>query len=979
MNLTAMKNFLLTLFVFGTICCFGQNLNQNLNNANQAQIPCPSCLHGAPNPNYTGPPVKHYGNGNSTLGLSYVVQNLCGLNYVQATVLGETRTKPLGFNTNGTGYPTTVAIAGLPAGFVLQKAYVYYGGSYTEPTPPATSVSITNPALVNSVIASTMIGDGGDVCWGTTGTCGYRCDVTAAISGNGNYGINLIGFANASYEMDGVTLIIMYTDPAATYSGNIALWDGNMWNSTGAPLTYTGTGFTSCAPSSSANTFGLFGDMQSNTCGGTNTEDFNGSTATFNNDFWQFNDISTSVTACQSSCVFNGYTNNSGCDCWLWNLAGLYWQYTTCASCNAMTVSSVNVNPSCGVNNGSITVNVVGGAGPYTYTWTPAVSTSAIATSLSAGTYQITVHDAGCNVQTLSVTLTMVSLNVAATVTNILCAGQNNGSASFVVGGGVAPYTYTWAPIVNSTSSASGLSAGTYTVKIEDNTGCLNTQTFTISQPPVLTANVTPTGALCNGKADGSITSLVAGGTGAYTYAWAPGGANTANASGLSAGCYTLTTTDNSGCTVTATACVTQPTALTVNVTGPSMICIGATGTLTANVAGGTGAYTYAWSPGIASTTSTATITPVIPQTYTATITDANGCTASTDITVTLGTPLSLSIPQASSICSGMSTNICVTVNGGTGSETYSWQPGNLATPCVTVSPASTTTYTVSVVDQCGTTSTISTTVRVNPLPIIGFNANLYQGCTPLCMQFYNTTTLSQGSVASYVWAFGDGDTLQSKSPAYCYRTGGKFDVSLTVTSDSGCSSTLKKSNLITAYAHPSAAFTVSPQPATIIAPTIQFADKSSGTYNILSWSWGFGDGSDSTSTLQNPSHTYQDTGRYCANLVILDEHGCTDTATNCLVIDPAFNLYIPSAFTPNGDGKNEIFEPKGQYVKSFEMYIFDRWGMQLYHTTDITKGWNGTVGGGQIAQEDTYVYKIFVTDSQNKQHTYVGNVNLIK
>jgi gliding motility-associated-like protein len=111
-----------------------------------------------------------------------------------------------------------------------------------------------------------------------------------------------------------------------------------------------------------------------------------------------------------------------------------------------------------------------------------------------------------------------------------------------------------------------------------------------------------------------------------------------------------------------------------------------------------------------------------------------------------------------------------------------------------------------------------------------------------------------------------------------------------------------------------------------------------------------------------------------------MNNHGCMDTITNCLVIEPAFNLYIPSAFTPNGDGKNEVFKPMGQYVKSFEMYVFDRWGMQLYHTKDINQGWNGTVNGaGTVCQEDTYIYKITVMDSEGNQHSYVGNVTLMK
>jgi len=113
--------------------------------------------------------------------------------------------------------------------------------------------------------------------------------------------------------------------------------------------------------------------------------------------------------------------------------------------------------------------------------------------------------------------------------------------------------------------------------------------------------------------------------------------------------------------------------------------------------------------------------------------------------------------------------------------------------------------------------------------------------------------------------------------------------------------------------------------------------------------------------------------------MIAMDEHGCADTATNCFVIEPDYQLYIPSAFSPNGDSKNPTFQPKGQYIKSFEMYIFDRWGMQVYHTTDITKGWDGSVGGGNISQEDTYIYKIQVTDAQKHEHAYVGSINVLK
>ncbi len=234
--------------------------------------------------------------------------------------------------------------------------------------------------------------------------------------------------------------------------------------------------------------------------------------------------------------------------------------------------------------------------------------------------------------------------------------------------------------------------------------------------------------------------------------------------------------------------------------------------------------------------------------------------------------------------------------------------------------------------------------------------------------------------MGSSVWTFGNGDTSHETNPIFCYPSSGVFSVGLTVVSDSGCSSTLSKLNLITVYSHPNAAFTLTPQPATILSPTIQFTDKTTDQYSLEYWWWTFGESGGATSNIENPSHTYSDTGSYCARMIVMDIHGCTDTATNCLIIDPVFNLYIPDAFSPNGDGKNETFQPVGQYIKSFEMYIFDRWGMQLYHTTDINQGWTGKVkGGSAIQQEDTYVYKIYVTDSRNKAHSYVGNVTLLK
>ena len=149
----------------------------------------------------------------------------------------------------------------------------------------------------------------------------------------------------------------------------------------------------------------------------------------------------------------------------------------------------------------------------------------------------------------------------------------------------------------------------------------------------------------------------------------------------------------------------------------------------------------------------------------------------------------------------------------------------------------------------------------------------------------------------------------------------------------------------------------------------------------MIFWWWNFGvPGNDTVSNLQNPTYSYWDTGSYCAQEVVMNVHGCVDTTTNCLTIVPIYALYIPSAFSPNGDGKNEVFKAEGNDVKNFEMYIYDRWGMQLFHSTDINDGWPGTVkGGGTVCQEDTYVYVISAFDNKNQKHSYIGAVSLVK
>ncbi|TDW51787.1 putative secreted protein (Por secretion system target) [Flavobacterium sp. 270] len=362
---------------------------------------------------------------------------------------------------------------------------------------------------------------------------------------------------------------------------------------------------------------------------------------------------------------------------------------------------------------GSATVNATGGTGAYTYSWTPSGGTATTATGLTAGTYTVTVTDANLCTATQSFTITEPAAIVAtASQTNVSCNSGTNGSATVNVTGGTGAYTYAWAPSGGTAATATGLAAGTYTVTITDANLCTATQSFTITQPAALTATAgAQTNVLCNGGATGSATVNVTGGTTAYTYSWAPSGGTAATATGLTAGTYTVTVTDANACTATQTFTITQPAAL-IATAGPktNVSCnSGSNGSATVNVTGGTAAYTYSWAP---SGGTAATATGLTAGTYTATVTDANGCTATQSFTITQPTALIATAGTQTNVSCNSGSNGSATVNvtGGTGAYTYSWSPSGGTTATATGLTAGTYTVTVTDANLCTATQTFTIT-----------------------------------------------------------------------------------------------------------------------------------------------------------------------------------------------------------------------------------------------------------------------------
>jgi|GEM_PF-1834876 len=376
---------------------------------------------------------------------------------------------------------------------------------------------------------------------------------------------------------------------------------------------------------------------------------------------------------------------------------------------SALTGTASKTDVSCnGGANGTASVSVSGGTAPYTYSWSPSGGTAATATGLAAGTYTVTITDNNNCQISRSVTVNQpTALTGTASKTDVSCNGGTNGTASVSVSGGTAPYSYSWAPSGGTAATATGLAAGTYTVTITDNNNCQISRSVTVNQPSALTGTASKTDVSCNGGANGTASVSVSGGTAPYTYSWAPSGGTAATATGLVAGTYTVTITDNNNCQITRSVTVTQPTALDGTTSKTDVSCNGgANGTASVNVSGGTAPYTYSWAP---SGGTAATATGLAAGTYTVTITDNKLCQITRTVTVNQPTALTGTASKTDVSCNGGANGTAsISVSGGTAPYTYSWAPSGGTAATATGLAAGT--YTVTITDNklCQVTRTVT-------------------------------------------------------------------------------------------------------------------------------------------------------------------------------------------------------------------------------------------------------------------------------
>jgi len=427
-----------------------------------------------------------------------------------------------------------------------------------------------------------------------------------------------------------------------------------------------------------------------------------------------------------------------------------------------------------GGTNGSVSANGSGGTPGYSYLWSNGITTAANG-GLSAGTYSVTVTDANGCTATSSATLgEPTALVPAISASNVSCSGGTDGSATASASGGTPGYTFLWSNGAN-TATTSALAAGTYTVTVTDNNGCTDTNTVAITEPTAIVATISSSSNVsCNGLADGGATATATGGTPAYTYSWS-NGATLAVVSGLAAGTYSVTITDTNGCTDSTSVVISEPAPLTVAVAVDSNAsCNGQLdGGVTASAIGGTSAYTYAWS----NTATTASVTSIAAGTYTVTVTDANGCTATDSATITEPSAVVAAIVvDSNASCNGFANGgATASASGGAGTYTYTWS--NAATTA-SITGIAAGTYTVTITDANGCTGTNTATIT-EPAALVATAIAGDISCNGLTDGTATASATGGTAAYSYLWSNSGTTAVQTALAAGTYT--------VTITDTNGC------------------------------------------------------------------------------------------------------------------------------------------------------------------------------------------------
>ena len=629
-----------------------------------------------------------------------------------------------------------------------------------------------------------------------------------------------------------------------------------------------------------------------------------------------------------------------------------------------------------GASNGSITVTPTTGTAPFSYSLDGAPPVTGPSpytfTNVAAGNHNVVVTDAfGCITPVLSTSIAAgPPIATTATKTDALCNGSATGTITVAQPSvGTAPFEYSLDGITwQASNTFNGLIAGTYTVYFREGGGCQGTVPVTVAEPAVLATSVSASAAICNAQSNGTLIVAANGGVSPYQYSLDGTTWQAANVFNVPAGNYTVSIRDANGCISTQNATVTEPAVLAANSATTNASCNGGNdGMIVVTATGGNNTYTYSID---GTNFQSSNQFNVAPGNYTVTVKDNLGCTTTFSTTVGLTNDLTLTRQTDPTICESKSTQLQLNSNA----TQYAWTPATgLSSTTISnpvANPTVTTQYIVTAtLGRCSANDTVVVNVNAAPVPNAGPDGFICYG--------QNYRLQAAGGGTQYSWS--PSTYLDNPAMANPLSTPSKDVVyTLSIISDvNGCASLVTDDMRIDVT--PPIKVKTFPYD-TIGYPGDQFQLLAvPSDSDVINYSWNPSVGL-SDPTIPNPVVTVGAIGQDIQYQVITSTiAGCRGEGYVKVRVYTGPDIYVPTGFSPNNDGKNDKFTPFPVGMKSYNYFrVFNRWGQLVFSTTKLNDGWDGRFGGTEQAS-GVYVWMIEGLTKDNRIISKKGTVMLIR
>lgn len=619
--------------------------------------------------------------------------------------------------------------------------------------------------------------------------------------------------------------------------------------------------------------------------------------------------------------------------------------------------ANVTQIPCNGGGDGAISLSVSNGLTPYAYNWGNGI-TSQNRMNLGVGNYNVIVTDANsCSASFSTAIVEGSPISVSETHSNVDCHNGLTGSINITATGGILPYSYRWSNgDVN--EDINNIPAAQYIVTVTDAHDCSAISSIAVTQPEALQVALTKTDATCHGAATGTIVANVIGGTQPVNYLWS----NDQTASSLNniqAGNYTLKVTDAEGCVAMANAVLAQPAEIVIAETAVNPSCFGkGDGSISLAANGGTGSYSFK----LNNMSIQGGINGLQAGIYHIDVTDANGCTATKDVTLAAPAAMEITADVMNEKCGEANTgHINVNVVGGNAPYTYAWSNNMAGNSIAQLGEGS---YIVSVTDAKGCKQTKANVVNASQ----GLQLSITANELPCNVAKGEASVTLVNGLAPYTFAWNTGGTSSS------IRDVVPGTYSVTIKDAAGCSVdtsvTITNTN----------SFNVAVEGAGFIelGETVELKATATGSADVsYTWVPAFGL---QCPTCANVSVRPAETTTYKVT-AIDGVYGCTATAEATVQVGTETAVFLPNAFTPNGDGQNDGLQLYGnlQGIRYFQLLVFNRWGEKVYETNDQFFNWDAMYKGEKL-DPGAYLYVMKVVHLNNEtSRTFKGSISLLK